>query len=267
MNDGERKAFEFVEEVRRRLEQCQGTFIAIIGGTKSSRSYSALRLAEMIDSNFNATENIVFQATEFIRAVQRARKGAAIVFDEGIQIPARGGWSLQNRLLDYAIQASTFKSLCVILTLPISSVDDAIIRTSEKNVVLTLPLVSSIDKDNDAINAIISSIISFIEGEKNATTTFVDKRIPLLLDYILKIQSVKTDAIVLQPHKVTRRSGEEDAYLIYPRFRISKPSKRVLSDYEAKKKRYLSEMCELLKNHKRSWGGAIKSDGGKAGCG
>ena len=193
----------FTDVIRERLEQNKNALIAIIGETGSGKSYSALRLAELIDDDFNVAEKVCFRPVEFVKAVRNARKGAAIIFDEaGVGIPAREWWSIQNRLLDYVIQTFRFKNLCVIFTMP--------------------------------------------------NLNFIDEHARLLFHYVLETQFIDYEAeqTVLKPFKIMPYSRTKKTYMVYPRLKnvvirrliVSKPSERIISDYEAKKEAYLNEL-------------------------
>jgi len=189
--------------IRARLENNKNALIAIIGETGSGKSYTALRLAELIDDDFNVAEKVCFRPVEFVKAVQKARKHSVIVFDEaGVGIPAREWWSIQNRLLDYVIQTFRFKNLCVIFTMP--------------------------------------------------NLNFIDEHARLLFHYVLETQFIDYEAetVVLKPFKVTTYSRTRKTYFVYPRVKnvvltrlvVSKPSERVVREYEVKKERYLNEL-------------------------
>ena len=193
----------FIDVIKNRLEQNKNALLAVVGETGSGKSYSALRLAELIDDDFNVSGKVCFRPIEFVKAVQRARKGAAIVFDEaGVGIPAREWWSIQNRLLDYVIQTFRFKNLCVIFTMP--------------------------------------------------NLNFIDEHARLLFHYVLETQFIdyEAESVVLKPFKIMSYSRAKKTYLVYPRLKnvvirrllVSKPSERVIKEYEAKKERYLSEL-------------------------
>ena len=197
----------FTEIIKQRLEQNKNALIAVVGETGSGKSYSALRLAELIDDDFNVSGKVCFRPIEFVKAVQRARKGAAIVFDEaGVGIPAREWWSIQNRLLDYVIQTFRFKNLCVIFTMP--------------------------------------------------NLNFIDEHARLLFHYVLETQFIdyEAESVVLKPFKIMSYSRAKKTYLVYPRIKnvvirrllVSKPSERVIKEYEAKKERYLSELYDEI---------------------
>ena len=193
----------FTEIIKQRLEQNKNALIAVVGETGSGKSYSALRLAEVIDDDFNVAEKVCFRPNEFMRTVRRAKKYDAIIFDEaGVGIPAREWWSIQNRLLDYVIQTFRSKNLCVIFTTPYLNL--------------------------------------------------IDEHPRRLFHYVLETLFIDYEAerVVLKPFRVIYSSRTKKIYLVYPRIKnvvkrrliVSKPSERVIKEYEAKKEAYLSEL-------------------------
>lgn len=108
--------------VESRFRQKKNTFIAICGGVGEGKSYTALRLAEIIQPDFNVREQVVYYPQQFLSVIENARsKGyKVVVLDEAhTTIPARLWYSFTN--LAISLVASTFrqlKSLVVIIVTP-----------------------------------------------------------------------------------------------------------------------------------------------------
>jgi len=110
-----------IEEIKNRLLEQNKNWLAIItGGTGSGKSWSALRLAEMIDPDFNITK-VCFTSKDFMKTLNsdKIKKGACIVFDEaGVGIPSREWYSVSNKLINYVLQTFRHRNLAVIFTTP-----------------------------------------------------------------------------------------------------------------------------------------------------
>jgi len=111
----------FPAEIRDRLLNRNKNWLAIIcGSTGSGKSWSALRLAELIDPRFSI-QQVCFTPQEFMKLLNSGivKKGSCVVFDEaGVGMPSREWYSLSNRLLSYILQTFRHKNLAVIFTSP-----------------------------------------------------------------------------------------------------------------------------------------------------
>jgi hypothetical protein len=92
---------------------------AWIGATGSGKSWSALRLAELIDLSFSV-DRVVFTKEQFLELVNAdLPRGSVIVWDEaGLGMPAREWQSVLNRSISYILQTFRFKNLVTFLTVP-----------------------------------------------------------------------------------------------------------------------------------------------------
>jgi len=112
---------EIVENIRDRINNRNKNFLAIVcGETGSGKSFTAQRLAELIDPSFDVSR-IVFTPEEFMRVLNsgKLKSGNAIVFDEaGVGLPAREWYSISNKAINYIFQTFRHENLAVILTTP-----------------------------------------------------------------------------------------------------------------------------------------------------
>jgi len=115
----------FEEYILKRLYDQNKNFItAITGPTGSGKSYSALRLAERIDQDFNV-DNIVFNAQDLLLRIKTGvekdelTQGSVLVFDEaGVEANSRDWQSTTNKAINYLFQTMRSYNFMVILTLP-----------------------------------------------------------------------------------------------------------------------------------------------------
>jgi hypothetical protein len=101
----------------------------IVGEPRSGKSYSALRIAELVDPDFSLN-HLVYSPDEFLKLVTACEPGDVIVFDEaGVNIFARDWQSKMNKALAKIFQILGYKHLGIILTFPsVMFVDKAIRR-------------------------------------------------------------------------------------------------------------------------------------------
>lgn len=107
----------YADRIRYRLFFQNKNWLAVIcGETGSSKSYSALRLAELIGPVY-----FVFTPKEFMQLInnKKLKRGSCIVFDEaGVGIPSRDWQSVQNKLFGAVLQTFRNMNIAVIFTTP-----------------------------------------------------------------------------------------------------------------------------------------------------
>lgn len=117
-----------------RVKKSNKNFVAIfVGNPGSGKSYSALKLAEIISEQFNRkfnVNNIVFRARDFINLIGsgKLKKGEVVIFDEagtGEAMSSRNWYSIQNKLVDSTVQTFRFKNLFVFFTTPLDTFVDS----------------------------------------------------------------------------------------------------------------------------------------------
>lgn len=93
----------------------------ICGETGSGKSYAALRLAELLDPNFDTTKQVVFSVASFMKLLNEGNLApeSVIIFDEaGVGIPAREWHSIGNKLFNYVLQTFRSSRYVTIFTTP-----------------------------------------------------------------------------------------------------------------------------------------------------
>lgn len=94
-----------------------GTFI---GDTGSGKSWNAIRFAELVDPNFSV-DNIVFTPNEFMDLLNSGtlEKGSVIIYEEPQTSISRRQWfQVANRLINYVLSTFRNLNLCLIFTVP-----------------------------------------------------------------------------------------------------------------------------------------------------
>lgn len=88
------------------------------GGEGTGKSVFSMQLAKAIDSSFNISR-ICFNPAEFIKAIQEANKGQAIIYDEAYTgLASRQSLSEINKLIVSMMMEMRQKNLVVIVVLP-----------------------------------------------------------------------------------------------------------------------------------------------------
>ncbi len=110
----------FCDYIRSRIKKNKNFLACITGQTGSGKSYSALRIAQLLDKDFNISR-VCFNPKGFMGVLnaQGLRKGNVLVFDEaGVGMSSRNWQSLSNKLLNYCLQTFRHMNLIVLFTAP-----------------------------------------------------------------------------------------------------------------------------------------------------
>ena len=119
-NKPKEKTFYFGEYIKQRIKKHKNFLVVVCGETGSGKSLSAVRLAEIIDPNFNAGR-IVFEPNKFLQLVKGSglKAGSVIVLDEsGVGMNNRNWFSAYNKIMNFILQTFRYKGIIVIFTLP-----------------------------------------------------------------------------------------------------------------------------------------------------
>lgn len=112
---------KFLSMIYNRLYKYNQNFIAIVvGGTGTGKSYLAIRLAEIIDPEFNI-DYIVFNGKQFQELLNsgKLKRGNIIVWDEaGVGMASREAMTKENRLIGKIAQTFRHQNLGLIFTVP-----------------------------------------------------------------------------------------------------------------------------------------------------
>ena len=105
----------------------KNAIVVFVGATGNGKSWSALRLAELINPGFSVVY-VVFRAEDSLDLVRSpdVKPGSVIIWDEtGLGMPAREWQSVFNKSIGYVLQSFRFKNLVLIMTVPDQSFIDA----------------------------------------------------------------------------------------------------------------------------------------------
>lgn len=109
----------YIQNYERTHKENKNELIVVVGDTGGGKSYTALRLAEIITRGEFDLKNLSFLPSGFLRKIQSAGKGEVIILDDsGIALNARDFMSRSNKILSIAIESCRFKNQTLILTVP-----------------------------------------------------------------------------------------------------------------------------------------------------
>lgn len=101
--------------------------VLVLGETGSSKSYSSIRICELVEAYLHptfSTKNVIMSFLAFMNRLtdkgdNRAPKGSALVYEElGISGDADEWWSKTNKILKYILQTFRTRNLAVFFTVP-----------------------------------------------------------------------------------------------------------------------------------------------------
>lgn len=101
--------------------------VLVLGETGSAKSYSSIRLSELVEAYLHptySTKNVCMSFLDFMNQLTskretRAVKGSSLVYEElGISGDADEWWSKTNKILKYILQTFRTRNLCVFFTVP-----------------------------------------------------------------------------------------------------------------------------------------------------
>jgi len=110
-----------------RIRNNQNVIAAVCGETGSGKSWTALKIGEMVDPHFGR-ENVVFSAKEFLESFESHSRGDVLVYDEGQEWSARRSMSKKNVEMSDILTMLRFTQVNVIFTVPDISMVDVNLR-------------------------------------------------------------------------------------------------------------------------------------------
>jgi ABC-type oligopeptide transport system ATPase subunit len=199
--------------IHKRINKYNKNWLAVIvGETGSGKSYSAMKLAELLDPTFNISR-VVFTPKGFIKLLNKGklRKGNIIIFDEcGVGLSSRNWYNTINKVIGYILQTFRHRNLGVIFTSPDISFVDVQARKLFHTYFETLK----------------------IDYEKGLVATKV-----------FRIQTnPRFNKSYFKRYRLESKGGKYALKTLY----ISMPSKELIRSYEAKKRRYTKKLGQKV---------------------
>lgn len=110
----------YLRQIWNRVHRDKKNFIMVItGGVGEGKSYTALKLAELLDPTFNI-DKVCFTPKEFIRAIDNVKRtGEVLIMDEiGVALSSRKWNTLSNALTNDIIQTFRYKRIISFFVVP-----------------------------------------------------------------------------------------------------------------------------------------------------
>lgn len=101
----------------KRIRNNQNVIGAVCGETGSGKSWTALRIGEMVDPGFGI-DSVVFSAKEFLESFESHSRGDVVVFDEGQEFGSRRAMSKKNVEMTDVLTMLRFTQVNVLFTTP-----------------------------------------------------------------------------------------------------------------------------------------------------
>lgn len=228
----EKKQPVLIEYIKDRVMKKNKNFLMLfVGPTGSGKSYSALRLAEMLDENFDINR-VCFKAKDFMNCinalVERSEKGEEIkgyvlLWDEfGVEHNAREFMTISNRVINYFFQTSRHLNLIVLMS---------------------VPLLSFVDSSTRKLCHAVAEMQGINSHDKTAS---------------VKVKMLQTNVMTGKEYPKYLRYRKNSKTYKCKKLKFKLPSKKLLEEYEKKKKEFTTQlnieiMNKLLKTKKKEF--------------
>lgn len=218
----EKKKPILIQYIKDRIENKNKSFVMIfVGATGSGKSYSALKLAEILDDTFDISR-VCFKAKEFMNTinqlVQRSEngeiiKGKVVMWDEfGVEHNAREFMTISNRVINYFFQTSRHLNLIVLMS---------------------VPLLSFIDSATRKLCHAVGEMQGINSREKTAS---------------VKVKMLQTNVMTGKEYPKYLRYRKKNRGFVNKRIKFHLPSKELLEAYEKKKKEFTTQLNKEIMN-------------------
>lgn len=220
----EKKEPILIQYIKDRIHKRNKNFVMLfVGSTGSGKSYSALRLAEMLDPTFDI-ERVCFKAKDFMNKINELVEsndkvsGKVVMWDEfGVEHNAREFMTISNRVINYFFQTSRHLNLIVIMTVPLLSFIDSATRKLCHGVA-----------EMQGINS------------RNKTAS-------------VKVKMLQTNVMTGKEYPKYLRYRKKNKMFVSKKLKFKLPSKELYDEYEIRKKAFTTQlnkeiMGKLLKS-------------------
>lgn len=211
-----------IQYVKDRVQNKNKNFLMLfVGATGSGKSYSALRLAEMLDDTFTI-ERVCFKAKDFMNCINdlvarsekgEVIKGKVVMWDEfGVEHNAREFMTISNRVINYFFQTSRHLNLIVIMT---------------------VPLLSFIDSSTRKLSHGIAEMQGINSHDKTAT---------------VKVKMLQTNVMTGKEYPKYLRYRRKNKTFVSKKLKFNLPSPEIRGAYEIKKKAFTTQLNKDIMN-------------------
>ena len=203
--------YKVIEEIQSRLHKQNKNYLAcFVGATGSGKSYSALKVASLIQPDFDVETQCVFNPKDFMNLLNsgKLKRGDVIIYDEsGVGMASRNFMSMSNKLFSFVLQTFRHQNICVIFTLPTLSMLDLQARN----------LLHAIWECKGVNRKEAYCMVKLKNLQTNALTGKVYKKLPRIIN-------------------------EDGTVTVVSYLKIHKPGRTVLAHYEEKKQEFTHKL-------------------------
>jgi adenylate kinase family enzyme len=208
-----------VKYIKDRIHHRNKNFLMLfVGATGSGKSYSALRLAEMLDKDFNV-DYCCFRALDFMNKINELTSnnesvsGKVVLWDEfGVEHSAREFMTISNRVINYFFQTSRHLNLIVIMT---------------------VPLLSFVDSATRKLCHAVAEMQGINTSKKMSS---------------VKVKMIQTNVLTGKEYPKYLRYRKKNKLLVSKRMNFNLPSKELIEAYENKKKEFTARLNREIIN-------------------
>jgi predicted Zn-ribbon and HTH transcriptional regulator len=136
-----------ISRIRKQVDDKENSFQAmVLGMSGTGKSFSGIRLCEMLDPNFDVSR-IIFTPQDFMKLINSdIAPGSAILADEiGSWLSSRDWQTTQNKLMSIVLETYRYRRLIVVWTVPHARMVDRNLRDMCHVIVETI----AVDRKND----------------------------------------------------------------------------------------------------------------------
>lgn len=201
----------FSSYILQRIRQNKNFLGCITGQTGSGKSWSALRMGEILDSDFNI-QNVCFTPEDFMDLVnektKKLKRGSVILYDE-IQVTMSNldYMSIQSKMINYVLQTFRHKGFILLVTSPYFQFINLTARKLFHSRMETISI--------------------------NPKEGYVS-----IKPFLLQVNQRKGDIYAKYLRVWTNKDGVVPIKIL----KVSKPSKQLVKDYEEKKTRFTTDL-------------------------
>lgn len=205
-----RNAGYFNSYILQRVERNKNFIACITGQTGSGKSWTALKMGEALDPEFNIL-NVCFSPKEFMNLIngvtKKLKKGSVIVYDEvQVSMSHLEYQSIQAKMLNYVLQTFRHKNFILLMTSPHFYFINASVRKLFHSRMETM----KIDQDNKQV---------------------------ILKPFLLQVNQHKGDV-----YRKYLRVSTERGVAPLKTIRVGKPSDELIKAYEDKKTAFTTDL-------------------------
>ena len=211
-----------IQYIKDRVQNKNKNFLMLfVGATGSGKSYSALRLAEMLDKDFNV-DRVCFKAKDFMNCINdlvarsekgEVIKGKVVMWDEfGVEHNAREFMTISNRVINYFFQTSRHLNLIVIMT---------------------VPLLSFIDSATRKLCHGVAEMQGINSRDKTAS---------------VRVKMIQTNVMTGKEYPKYLRYRKKNKMFVSKKLKFNLPSKELCEAYEKKKKAFTKQLNQEIMN-------------------